>query len=81
MNRCMGPRLGETGPREVTDLIRHGGEHTMVKVELADGSIIDATDEHPFWVQSERAWIDAEDLLPGDTVVRASGRTVTVTGT
>lgn len=67
------PETGETGPRKVIDLIRHGGLHTMVALGLSDGSTIDATDHHPFWVESREAWVDAIDLQPGDVVVAANG--------
>jgi hypothetical protein len=69
---------GEIVPRKVVDLIRHGGLHTMVVVRLADGTTIDATDQHPFWVESRRAWVDAIDLIPGDQVLTADGRRITV---
>lgn len=75
------PETGERGPRKVIDLIRHGGAHTMVDVELSDGSQIDATDKHPFWVTSEGEWVDAIDLQPGDVVTTASEATLTVTST
>ncbi|WP_460766420.1 Hint domain-containing protein [Mariniluteicoccus flavus] len=65
------PITGERGPRKVIDLIQHGGLHTMVAVQLADGSTIDATDRHPFWVESRGEWVDAIDLQPGDVVVMA----------
>ncbi|MFD7311957.1 polymorphic toxin-type HINT domain-containing protein [Promicromonospora sp. NPDC059942] len=74
------PESGEQGPRKVVDLIRHGGLHTMVDVELSDGSHVDATDEHPFWVPSEREWVHAIDLNAGDAVTTTEGSTVTVTG-
>ncbi|MFE6650217.1 polymorphic toxin-type HINT domain-containing protein [Nocardioides sp. NPDC057772] len=45
----------------------------MVKVRLADGTTIDATDEHPFWVEGEQAWVDAIDLEPGDVLIEADG--------
>ncbi|MDZ7734512.1 MAG: hypothetical protein U5R31_16815 [Acidimicrobiia bacterium] len=32
-----------------------------------------ATDEHPFWVNSEGAWIDAEDLQEGDYLLTSDG--------
>lgn len=67
------PNTGERGPRKVTDLIRHGGLHTMVAVRLIGGTMIDATDQHPFWVESRNAWVDAIDLKPGDHV-RSAGR-------
>ncbi len=72
------PETGETGPRKVIDLIRHGGLHTMVAVRLSDGSTIDATDGHPFWVESRGVWVDAIDLQPGDVVVTAGGDRLTV---
>lgn len=72
------PETGETGPRKVIDLIRHDGLHTMVAVRLSDGSTIDATDGHPFWVESHGEWVDATDLQPGDVVVTANGDRLTV---
>ncbi|WP_402462181.1 polymorphic toxin-type HINT domain-containing protein [Isoptericola aurantiacus] len=72
------PETGEQGPREVIDLIRHGGLHTMVDVELADGSQVDATSEHPFWVASDSKWVDAIDLEPGDQLRTQAGTTVTI---
>lgn len=73
------PETGERDSRKVIDLIRHGGLHTMVGIELSDGEQIDATDEHPFWVQDKRAWIDAIDLAVGDVLVTADDATLTVT--
>ncbi len=74
------PETGESGPRKVVDLIRHSGPHTMVAVRLADGATIDATAQHPFWVESRDAWVDAIDLKPGDIVVDASGDLIAVAG-
>lgn len=74
------PETGETGPRKVVDLIRHSGPHRMVAVRLADGTTIDATDRHPFWVESREAWVDAIDLRSGDIVVTAEGDQLTVEG-
>ncbi|MBO0609208.1 RHS repeat-associated core domain-containing protein [Myceligenerans salitolerans] len=73
------PVTGEQGARRVTDLIRHGGVHTMVDVGFADGGQVDATDEHPFWVVSEDAWVDAIDLEAGDLVLTAEGSTLRAT--
>lgn len=75
------PETGERGPRKVVDLIRHGGLHTMVNVELSDGSQVDATGEHPFWVVSDGSWVDAIDLKAGDIVSAASSMTLTITNT
>ncbi|MFV0458755.1 MAG: polymorphic toxin-type HINT domain-containing protein, partial [Actinomycetales bacterium] len=73
------PETGEAGPRKVVDLIRHGGLHTMVAVRLADGSAIESTDQHRFWVESRREWVGAIALQPGDIVVGADGDRLTVT--
>lgn len=72
------PETGEAGPREVVDLIRHGGWHTMVAVWLADGSTIEATDQHRFWVESRGKWVGAIALQAGDVVVGADGDRLTV---
>jgi hypothetical protein len=53
------PETGEAGPRPVTDLVTGTGDKTLVDT-------ITATDEHPFWVNSQGQWVDAEDLQPGD---------------
>lgn len=67
------PVTGVQGPRKVVDLIRHSGPHTLVNIRLADGMTIEATSQHPFWVQSRQTWIDAIDLEPGDVLVGADG--------
>lgn len=72
------PLSGERGPRKVVDLIRHSGPHTMVAVRLANGTTIDATDRHPFWVANRGAWVDAIDLTAGDILVSADGRRIAV---
>jgi hypothetical protein len=72
------PVTGEQGPRRVTNLIRHSGLHRMVDVEFSNGDQVDATDEHPFWVESKHAWVDAIDLEAGDVLVNADRATLTV---
>jgi hypothetical protein len=77
------PITGQRGPRQVLDLIRHGGEHTMIAVRLADGTTIDATDHHPFWVKrgTDGEWVDAIDLRAGDQVQTADGDLLVVEST
>ncbi|WP_170208924.1 polymorphic toxin-type HINT domain-containing protein [Cellulomonas oligotrophica] len=72
------PKTGEQGPSKVIDLIRHGGVHTMVDVEFSNGTQVDATDEHPFWVASQATWVDAIDLRLGDVVTTAAGTSLMV---
>lgn len=77
------PVTGLAAPRQVIDLIRHSGPHTMVKIRLADGTIIDATDHHPFWVKTHGVngrWTDAIDLAAGDVLLTSAGATETVAG-
>jgi hypothetical protein len=75
------PETGLTEARPVTELIRHSGEHTMVEVTLDDGSVIQATDRHPFWDATTRAFVYAIDLKAGDQVLSADGRRLTIRAT
>lgn len=43
-----------------------------------DRDILTATAKHPFWVAACKAWIDAEDLVPGDLLLSANGTAVLV---
>jgi hypothetical protein len=78
------PETGEQGPRVVVDLIRHGGWHTMVEVSLEDGTVIDATDRHPFWVvggvdgNQDGSGVDATDLHPGDLLLTSDNSPLAV---
>jgi RHS repeat-associated protein len=65
------PKTGLTGYRPVVNLIRHSGDHTMVKLTLADGTVIDATDKHPIWDAVKRTFVDAVDLKAGQEVLAA----------
>jgi RHS repeat-associated protein len=79
------PTTGRTAPQKVTDVIAGTGEKQLVEVSVADGSAkpatVTATDEHPFWVESENRWVNAEDLKPGYAFETADHRSATVTGT
>jgi intein/homing endonuclease len=65
------------GPRRVTDIIVGEGTKELVDIEI-DGHIITATDGHPFWVDDEDRWVNAEGLERGHVLLLADGRTVTV---
>lgn len=71
------PESGDAGPKRVTDTIVGDGTKQLVDIEV-DGATITATDGHPFWVDDQGAWIDADDLAPGDLLVLADGTTVDV---
>jgi RHS repeat-associated protein len=82
------PTTGESGPREVTDLIAGVGEKQLVKITVdVDGqagdqtSVVTATDSHPFWVDDRGAWADAKDLAVGDDLRTAEGALLEVVST
>jgi len=72
------PETGETGPRQVVDTIVGDGEKKLVDLEVLGDTII-ATDGHPFWVDSEGRWVDADDLEVGDQLLLADGRRSAIT--
>ncbi|MFT3943641.1 MAG: polymorphic toxin-type HINT domain-containing protein [Ancrocorticia sp.] len=72
------PETGEKGPRTVEALIRNTGPHTMVAVGT-DQDTIDATDNHPFWVESRGEWVEAIALQPGDILLDEHGNDILVT--
>ncbi|WP_345691177.1 polymorphic toxin-type HINT domain-containing protein [Streptomyces coeruleoprunus] len=75
------PLTGETGAREVTQLIvtdddKHFNELTIT---TSNGSEkLTATHEHPFWSPSENTWVEARALKPGMTLRTDAGTTVKV---
>lgn len=80
------PQTGDKGPRTVAALIRNTGPHLMVAVgtnkagvENTTSDTIDATDNHPFWVQSRGEWVDAIELQPGDILLDEQGNDILVT--
>ena len=72
------PETGVTAAEAVVTPIAHGGPHTMVTVSLSDGSSITATDEHPFWDETEHAFVNAQDLHTGDKVLTDTGKRLLV---
>ena len=48
-------------------------------VENTTSDTIDATDNHPFWVQSRGEWVDAIELQPGDVLLDEQGNDILVT--
>ena len=64
----------------MVELIRHGGQHTMVDLSFEDGSVLTATDGHPFWDVSTGLFTDAIDLQVGELVLALDGSSLQVTG-
>lgn len=73
------PDTGAWQPRTVLaqwSAIDHGEMATIV---LDDGSQVTATDHHRFWVDSSGAWVEAENLQPGDLLLTPDGVTTVTT--
>ncbi|GAB2680541.1 hypothetical protein GCM10009743_65750 [Kribbella swartbergensis] len=69
------PETGERGPRKVT----HVWEHADAVFDLEiDGDVVTATEDHPFWSSTDRAWQEAPDLDAGDLVRTPRGELVAV---
>ena len=45
----------------------------LVTAVLVDGSEITATDDHLFWVDSDGAWVELDDVGPGDLLLTPDG--------
>ncbi|WP_367323099.1 polymorphic toxin-type HINT domain-containing protein [Streptomyces sp. HUAS ZL42] len=79
------PATGETTVREVVGTIVTEDDKHFVDLTVKGGSghaeALVSTTTHPFWVESERAWIKAGDLEPGMRLRTADGSTVTLTAT
>jgi hypothetical protein len=78
------PTTGRTEAREVTDVRSHASMRTLVELTIgtdAGAGTVVATDEHPFWVASDKRWSHAIDLKPGHTLATADNRDATITGT
>lgn len=72
------PQSGETKAEPVVALFRHSGEHAMVLVTLADGSVLDATSGHKIWDATQRKFIDARGLHVGDQILTAADNLIPV---
>ena len=51
----------------------------VVTLTLGDGSQVETTASHPWWVESRRSYIRTDHLEIGDWVLSAGGSTLTVT--
>ncbi|MFI9452701.1 polymorphic toxin-type HINT domain-containing protein [Amycolatopsis sp. NPDC052450] len=82
------PETGASGARPVAAVITGSGHKELVEITLDINGmagdrtgVLVATDEHPFWIESERRWVDAEDLAPGQRVQTPDGRALAITAT
>jgi hypothetical protein len=72
------PYTGQTKAEPVVALIRHSGEHAMVLVTLADGSVLDATSGHKIWDATQHTFVDASQLRAGDKIETDTGDLITI---
>ncbi|MCX4911992.1 RHS repeat-associated core domain-containing protein [Streptomyces sp. NBC_00687] len=75
------PESGTTEARTVlaTIITQEDKDFTELTVRTQHGAAkITATDHHPFWSPSRRAWTDASDLKPGVSLRSYAGDEVTV---
>ncbi|WP_446038218.1 polymorphic toxin-type HINT domain-containing protein [Streptomyces sp. SID1121] len=79
------PETGDTTVREVAGTIVTEDDKAFVDLTVQAGSgdpaALIATTTHPFWVESEGAWVEAGDLERGMTLRTPAGDTVTVADT
>ncbi|WP_307625068.1 polymorphic toxin-type HINT domain-containing protein [Streptomyces turgidiscabies] len=77
------PKTGKTTVREVAGTIVTEDDKSFADLTIKGDSgkpeALIATTTHPFWVDSERAWVKAGDLKPGMRLHTASGDSVTLT--
>ncbi len=69
------PETGEWSSQLVLDRWSHLDDGQMVTAVLADGSRVTATDHHEFWVASDGAWLQLEDVTAGDLFLTPVGLT------
>ncbi|WP_435191259.1 polymorphic toxin-type HINT domain-containing protein [Streptomyces sp. bgisy126] len=81
MVQAADPITGESGPRRVEATIYTPDDRDFTDITLSAArgeSVVTATDNHPFWSETTKTWIDAADLSAGDTLRTATGDTVEV---
>ncbi|GLY01344.1 LamG-like jellyroll fold domain-containing protein [Actinoplanes sp. NBRC 101535] len=75
------PESGESTSQQVTQLhLNTDHEFTDLTVVDQDGksTVLNTTQNHPFWNETDQAWTDAENLEPGDQLKVIGEGTVTV---
>ncbi|MFD4598977.1 polymorphic toxin-type HINT domain-containing protein [Streptomyces sp. NPDC058464] len=73
------PVLGGLGTQTVTATIKGHGTKHLVRLTLANGKSITATDGHPIWLPKLHRWAKAKELRSGDWLQTAAGTYVQIT--
>ncbi len=71
------PETGEQVAKKVEHVFVH--DDTVIDL-VVDGEVISTTEDHPFWSVTDRKFERADELSPGEQVLGADGRLVTVSG-
>ncbi|QDT39253.1 Cadherin domain protein [Stratiformator vulcanicus] len=69
------------GWREVEEVFERTTDHLRhLKIRSDAGEVQDfeTTDEHPFWSETRKAWVDAGDLEPGEKLTGPNGEQFTL---
>ncbi|WP_433367959.1 polymorphic toxin-type HINT domain-containing protein [Streptosporangium sp. CA-115845] len=81
------PETGTTRAKPIIALITSKGVKNLVQITVdTDGDkgsatgVVIATDEHPFWVSDQRAWVQATKLQPGKWLRTSAGNQLQVVG-
>ncbi|MFV0460785.1 MAG: Hint domain-containing protein [Actinomycetales bacterium] len=72
------PETGEQKPTKVEHVFVH--DDWLTDLELADGTVLTTTEDHPYWSVDDRRFERADELSGGERVLGADGRTITVVG-
>lgn len=70
-------RTGQTSYQPVLQLIQNKGQYQFIKVTLENGEQLEATAEHPFYIQG-KGWNAAANLKVGDALLLHNGTTLVV---
>jgi hypothetical protein len=74
----------DLGMKRVTEVYRRVSDHLRIlTLRAADGTeqTLKTTNEHPFWAENRRVWIEARYLEVGDTVIGPRGELQTLADT
>ncbi|MEV4419311.1 RHS repeat-associated core domain-containing protein [Patulibacter sp. NPDC049589] len=71
------PLTGKHRKRKVTHVWVHDDRLRLLDIA---GDVIETTEDHPFWNQTDREWQQAQDLDGGDLLRAADGGTARVIG-
>ncbi|CUU61243.1 intein C-terminal splicing region [Parafrankia irregularis] len=78
------PETGHTEPHTVTNLIIGTGDKHLVDITLdtpGPDATLTATDGHPVWDETDRTWVDADQLTPTDQLTTPTGTLIPVAAT